>query len=66
MELIQQRHVLILLHQLKMPAGAKLSEAILSQYREISEFYDIEYDEVKIQEGRDQCLEFFKQQRLNS
>ena len=44
---------------------AKLSEAILSQYKEISEFYDIEYDEVKIQEGRDQCLEFFKQQRLN-
>mgnify|MGYP003325395435 CR=1 FL=1 len=44
---------------------ANLSEAILSQYKEISEFYDIEYDEVKIQEGRDQCLEFFKQQRLN-
>ncbi len=45
---------------------ANLSEAILSQYKEISEFYDIEYDEAKIQEGRDKCLEFFKQQRLNS
>ena len=45
---------------------ANLNEAILSQYKEISEFYDIEYDEVKIQEGRNKCLEFFKQQRLNS
>ena len=45
---------------------ANLSEEILSQYKEIAEFYDIEYDEGKIQEGRDKCLEFFEQQRLNS
>ena len=45
---------------------ANLSEEILSQYKEIAEFYDIEYDEGKIQEGRDKCLDFFEQQRLNS
>tara|TARA_X000000950_G_C13707414_1_gene574759 strand:- start:260 stop:832 length:573 start_codon:yes stop_codon:yes gene_type:complete len=45
---------------------ANLSEEILSQYKEIAEFYEIEYDENKIQEGRNKCLEFFKQQRLNS
>ena len=45
---------------------ANLSDEILSQYKEISEFYDIEYDEGKIQEGRDKCLDFFEQQRLNS
>ena len=45
---------------------ANLSEEILSQYKEIAEYYDIEYDEGKIQEGRDKCLDFFEQQRLNS
>ena len=45
---------------------ANLSEEILSQYKEIAEFYDIEYDEDKIQEGRNKCLDFFKQLRLNS
>ena len=45
---------------------ANLSDEILSQYKEIAEFYDIEYDEGKIQEGRNRCLDFFKQQRLNS
>ena len=45
---------------------ANLSDEILSQYKEIAEFYDIEYDEDKIQEGRNKCLDFFKQQRLNS
>ena len=45
---------------------ANLSDEILSQYKEIAEFYDIEYDEGKIQEGRDKCLDFFEQQRLNS
>ena len=45
---------------------ATLSNEILSQYKEIAEFYDIEYDEGKIQEGRNKCLDFFKQQRLNS
>ena len=45
---------------------ANLSDEILSQYKEISEFYDIEYDEDKIQEGRNKCLDFFEQQRLNS
>ena len=45
---------------------ANLSDEILSQYKEIAEFYDIEYDEGKIQEGRNKCLDFFKQQRLNS
>ena len=45
---------------------ATLSNEILSQYKEIAEFYDIEYDEDKIQEGRNKCLDFFEQQRLNS
>ena len=45
---------------------ANLSDEILSQYKEIAEFYDIEYDEDKIQEGRNKCLDFFEQQRLNS
>jgi len=45
---------------------ANLSEEILSQYKEIAEFYNIEYDEDKIQEGRNKCLDFFKQLRLNS
>ena len=45
---------------------ANLSNEILSQYKEIAEFYDIEYDEDKIQEGRNKCLDFFEQQRLNS
>ncbi len=45
---------------------ANLSNEILSQYKEIAEFYDIEYDADKIQEGRNKCLDFFEQQRLNS
>ena len=45
---------------------ANLSEEILSQYEEIAEFYDIEFDENKIQEGRNKCLDFFEQQRLNN
>ena len=35
---------------------ANLSEEILSQYKEIAEFYDIEYDEDKIQEHLDNSL----------
>ena len=45
---------------------ANLSEEILSQYEEIAEFYEIEFDENKIQEGRNKCLDFFEQQRLNN
>ena len=45
---------------------ANLSEEILSQYEEIAKFYDIEYDENQIKDGREKCLDFFKQLRLNN
>ena len=48
-----------------MRAGKTLSEEILSQYKEIAEFYDIEYDEDKIQEGRNKCLEMSNKININ-